>query len=463
MGTPVVILGAGPAGLGAALKLARRGFSVTVLERAGAVGGNAGSFTLDGLQVDYGSHRLHPSCPPEILAEIRAMLGDDLLDRPRHGRIRLRGRWLHFPLKPADIALHAPPSFMAGVIRDGIWKPGNTHGPANFATVLQRGLGPTICRDFYFPYARKIWGLDPSELDAEQARRRVSAGSIGKMIRKVLNAVPGLKPKGGGRFFYPRQGYGQISDAYHEAATRAGAEILLNTTVSGVDLEGGRAVAVEAGTRFKSQQVLSTIPLPQLVRLIRPGAPEELMRSVEALRYRSMILVYLVLETEQFTEFDAHYFPGSEAPVTRISEPKNYSRVPLPGRTVLCAELPCSREDAVWSLNDTQLGELVKEGLARFDLPVRVPMRQVVSRRLPQAYPIYTQGYRDHFERLDQWVGGIEGVVTLGRQGLFAHDNTHHTLAMAYAACHCLDSEANFNRARWAQFRSEFESFVVED
>jgi protoporphyrinogen oxidase len=214
---------------------------------------------------------------------------------------------------------------------------------------------------------------------------------------------------------------------------------------------------------MESHQVLSTIPLPQLVRLMRPGAPEEVMRSVDALRYRSMILVYLVLETEQFTGFDAHYFPGSEAPVTRISEPKNYSRVPLPGRTVICAELPCSREDAVWTMTDAQLGELVKEGLARFDLPVHVPVRQVVTRRLPQAYPIYTQGYRDHFQRLDHWVGGIEGVVTLGRQGLFAHDNTHHTLAMAYAACQCLDSEANFNRARWAQFRSEFESFVVED
>src|SRR5438105_11326661 len=111
----IAILGAGPAGAGVAYRLARRdAFQVTVLERGVTAGGNAGSFEFGGLQVDYGSHRLHPSCAPEILDDIHGMLGPDLLDRPRHGRIRLRGRWVHFPLKPADLALHLPPSFLLG-------------------------------------------------------------------------------------------------------------------------------------------------------------------------------------------------------------------------------------------------------------------------------------------------------------------------------------------------------------
>jgi protoporphyrinogen oxidase len=89
----IAILGAGPAGLGLAYRLSlRRKFDVTVLERGQTVGGNAGSFELCGLRVDYGSHRLHPSCSPEILADMQEFLGADLLDRPRHGRIRLRDR-----------------------------------------------------------------------------------------------------------------------------------------------------------------------------------------------------------------------------------------------------------------------------------------------------------------------------------------------------------------------------------
>ncbi len=173
----VVILGAGPAGLGAAFQLTRKGAAwVTVLEAADRVGGNAGSFELDGVHVDFGSHRLHPACDPDILRDLRGLLGEDLLDRPRHGRIRLQGRWIHFPLNPVDLLLRLPKDFALGVLADIARKawPRRKSGEETFATVLERGLGRTICREFYFPYARKLWGLAPEDLGVTQARRRVS-------------------------------------------------------------------------------------------------------------------------------------------------------------------------------------------------------------------------------------------------------------------------------------------------
>ena len=91
----VIILGAGPAGLGAAYKLSRKGLArVTVVEQNEIVGGNAASFEISGIRVDCGSHRLHPTCDPKILADIKELLGEDLLDRPRHGRIRLSNQWI---------------------------------------------------------------------------------------------------------------------------------------------------------------------------------------------------------------------------------------------------------------------------------------------------------------------------------------------------------------------------------
>jgi protoporphyrinogen oxidase len=466
----VVVLGAGPAGLAAAYQLARRGrFEVTVVERAHAVGGNAGSFDLDGLRVDYGSHRLHPSCAPEILADIQSMLGPDLLVRPRHGRIRLRGRWVHFPLKPLNLALHLPPGFLFGALRDAVSKKSAANGHENFATVLEHGLGKTICRDFYFPYAEKIWGVAPEELDAEQARRRVSAGSFGKLARKVLNGVPGLKPKTKGFFYYPKHGYGQISEAYQRAAVQAGAVIQLGTAITAVETVDGRAIAVrtnaETENRLPADLVLSTIPLSLLARAVTPEAPADVLASAQALQYRGMILVYLVLEIQQFTEFDAHYFPGKEIRITRLSEPKNYAAcgsAPT-STTVLCAELPCTPDESLWQATDEELCELVKADLARADLSLRVPVRSVLTRRLPHAYPIYTRDYKAHFDLLDAWIGGIDGLLSLGRQGLFVHDNTHHTLGTAYAACACIGSEGELDRARWAEQRREFERHVVED
>ena len=90
------------------------------------------------------------------------------------------------------------------------------------------------------------------------------------------------------------------------------------------------------------------------------------------------------------------------------------------------------------------------------------PAIAVLSRRLKQAYPIYTPGYEKPFAELDAWAGSLPRLLTYGRQGLFAHDNTHHALAMAYRAVDCLD-DGHFDTVAWKGHRAEFETHVVED
>jgi len=174
------------------------------------------------------------------------------------------------------------------------------------------------------------------------------------------------------------------------------------------------------------------------------------------------VLVYLTLDADRFTEFDAHYFPETAIRISRLSEPKNYSLTDCPGRTVLCAELPCATTDREWAMSDAELGALVEADLIRAGLGPVPNVAAVRTARLPQAYPLYTRGYRAAFDALDQWVAQVDGLVTYGRQGLFVHDNTHHTIAMAYALADCLDGET-FDRDRWARARHTFESHVVED
>ena len=468
----VIILGAGPAGVGAAYQLTRKGLArVTVLEQRDAVGGNAGSFEIDGVRVDYGSHRLHPACDPKILADLRDLLGEDLRDRPRHGRIRLQGRWIHFPLKPTDLLTKLPPGFALGAGWDTLRKlfPRDSDRPETFASVLERGLGPTICREFYFPYARKIWGLEPDQLSAAQARRRVAANSPAKMLAKISAALPGLGKPGAGRFFYPRRGYGQISECLFEAARKEGAEFIFGARVTGIECEGGpvRAVTFEQRgetRRIPSEHVWSTLPITVTARAMTPPAPAEVLSAASAMSFRGLILIYLVLERDRFSEYDAHYFPETEIPISRLSEPKNYSGVSEPrGRTVLCAELPCHDGSAEWKMSDDELADGVAQSLAAAGLPADSRIRKKVTRRLRFAYPIYSLGYEDHFQKLDGWLAEIDGLLTFGRQGLFAHDNTHHALYMAYAAAQCFDRTGDFDRPRWMSFREVFESHVVED
>ncbi len=472
----VAILGGGPAGVGAAYQLRRtRRASVTLLEQQGVVGGNAGSFEAWGQRLDYGSHRLHAACDPGILADIQRLLKGDLVDRQRHGRIRLREKWLHFPLKPLDLFLRLDRGFAIGATGDMLARfarrahSGSNGSSANhevedtFASVLLENLGPTICQQFYFTYARKIWGRPPEELAAVQARKRVSAGSFRKLARRLI------KPPGAGRFFYPRRGYGQISEAYADAARDEGAELLLGWRVTSLaqTVPGGgwTLVAERDGERhsFDADYVWSTIPISLLARMMRSPPPARVLDAAQRIEYRAMVLVYLHLDVDRFTSTDAHYFPERSVVFTRVSEPKNYPWLSEPrGSTTLCAELPCSPGDAIWELSDEALGQWVAKDLRRAGLPLARPPVDVTVRRLRQAYPIYSRGYEEPFGVLDDWARSLPNVLTYGRQGLFAHDNTHHALFMAYCATECLRDGA-FDSARWEEYRKVFATHVVED
>ena len=95
----VLVVGGGPCGLAAALGAARRGRSVRLLEASDHLGGMAASFEVAGQRVDHGSHRLHPSAPPPVRALLDELLGADLQERRRNGRLHLAGRWVGFPLR----------------------------------------------------------------------------------------------------------------------------------------------------------------------------------------------------------------------------------------------------------------------------------------------------------------------------------------------------------------------------
>ena len=395
------------------------------------------------------------------MADLRTELGEDLQKRVRNGRIRLMDRWISFPLSPKNLFRHMPRSFVLGAARDAIVSPIRRPHADTFEEVLRAGLGPTICERFYFPYARKIWGLAPAELSGEQARRRVTADSPWKIVGRVLRGSGSGGERGAGFFWYPRRGYGQISDALSDAAARAGADVRLATEARSVTLDDAGVSVETPDGPVHASRLFSTIPITILARLL--GAPQEVLDAAAALRFRSMVLVYLVLDVDRYTSFDAHYLPESFTPVTRVSEPKNYrSGDDPPNRTVLCAEIPCARDDEIWSADDAALASVVATGLTDAGLPEARAI-DVHVERLPFAYPIYDIDYERRFDTVDTWVASHDRVLTFGRQGLFAHDNAHHALAMAYAAVDALGADGIFDAAGWSRARQGFARHVVED
>lgn len=265
--------------------------------------------------------------------------------------------------------------------------------------------------------------------------------------------------------FYPRRGFGQISEALADAATTAGAKIRFGCAVTGLRARDGAWTVETENGAVDVSTVWSTAPLPALVALLDPAPPSEVLKSAGRLEHRAMVLAYLVLDQPGWTEFDAHYFPAADVAASRVSEPRRFrsSDDDPPDRTVLCAELPCAVGDETWTATAEQLGAGVAADLARQGLPIVQPVATEV-RRVPRVYPVYRRGFAWDQSAVELWCAATHpGLIGLGRGATFTADNTHHSLAMGWAAAASLDGSGAIDPARWARARAAARRFVVED
>ena len=444
----IVVIGAGPAGLALAWELHRTGRSVVVLDTADHVGGMTASPVVSGVPVDLGSHRLHPAMAPEVHA-----LLDDLVDlqvRRRNGRIRLAERWMPFPLTVRGLIRGLPPGVAGRAALDAMCGPLRRPRADSYADVVRAGLGPTVWRHFHEPYAWKVWGVEPTRLSGELARRRVSASSPGVVARRL---VAGFRHRPA--FLYPRQGFGAVAEALAAQLP----DVQLGTKVTGLIAHDDRViVGLADGRIITASHVFSTAPVARTATWLG------LTDLADEVRMRALVLVYLTIDRRPYTPYDAHYLPERHVLPTRVSEPMNYrDRADDPrDRTVLCAEIPCWEGDSTWRASDVDLGLRVADDLVRSGLPAPRAVA-VETRRLPSVYPVMTTEAIDALARTERALERVPRVTVLGRQGLFTPDNSDQVMEMGLRAARCVLDDGSLDQSAWRQARDDFRRFVVQD
>ena len=460
MKTEILIIGSGPAGLMSAYEAASKGHDVAVIERLDRPGGMAASFDINGMRVDYGSHRLHPATSKPLLKILKDVLGEDLQIRNRNGRIRVEEKWVTFPLSFTNLIKSLPPKTVLSLFKDSLTSPFKQPKEETFAEHIKAGLGPKVFDLIYGPYAKKLWGKPAEELHSDLAKKRVSASSHLEILKKLVLSTM----RNGQKFFYPRNGYGQICERLAEEAQNKGAKFFFDTEIDSIDLSSpNHAITETKDEIFESKRIWSTAPFGSLAKMLSPSPPPEIIESLNQLNYRAMVLVYLICDHKRLTEFDAHYFPETDTPISRISEPKNYRDTSDPDDfTIICCEVPCWEGDEIWLASNEELGDLMIESLARQGLP-KINLLGTETRRLPKVYTIYDLGYKEKFEDLVDWSTKQSRLTIFGRQGLFAPDNLHHALSMGYAAANALQPDGSFDQDFWQSSLEQFQTHVVED
>jgi protoporphyrinogen oxidase len=455
-----VVVGGGPAGLAAAYRLSDLDrVAVHVLERAPHLGGLAAGFSQGDYTLDFGPHRLHANTDPLVLADLRHLLGDDLLRKRRRGRIWLDGKFLPYPVGPRTLMGLGLPLLVRlglGVVRTRL-TPATSNGQRSYETAVVGQIGRPLYDTFYGPYAHKVWGRPGARIAAEQAEKRVNQRSALDLVRL------GLGRGAGNEFFYPRQGFGQIPATYARAlSVRPNVRLECGVGVERIERHSHRIQAIVSSTeRLEADHLVWSAPVPELVRRLTPAPPPDVLAAADGLRFRAIVLLYLALNRPRVGHADTYYFPQRDVPFNRVIEQKNFSACMAPAdRTVLGLDIACDPDDEVWNATDDQLLHRALPALEAARLADRREVVEVFSRRFRSAYPIYDLQAAERLATAQSWLSRIDNLWCIGRQGLYLHNNTHHSLLMGYRAAEAILVNA---RASWPAALTEFSTFRVAD
>jgi protoporphyrinogen oxidase len=434
---PVAVLGAGPAGLTAAYRLVRRGVPVVVFEADEQVGGLARTVVRDGYRFDLGGHRFFTKSA-EVEALWDDLLGPELLVRPRLSRIFWRGRFIEYPLRPADVFAKVGPLELVRSLGSYARARLRRHTKAEtYEDWVSARFGRRLFGLFFKTYTEKVWGVGTDELRAEWAAQRIADLSLWSAMRAALPGG-GETPKSLiEEFRYPRLGPGQMWEEMARRVEVGGGDIRLGAAVEGLEHEEGMLTAVRAGgERVEVSAAISSIPLRTTVGVAEPAPPPRVTAAAEGLRYRDFLTVALQINGEPPFPDNWVYVHDSRARVGRIQNFRAWSpwMTPDPRRSCLGLEYFCFEGDDLWSSSDDELIELGRREVGALELvdPERVAGGQVV--RVPKAYPVYDSEYAGRVETIRCWLDGISNLQQIGRNGLHRYNNSDHSMLTAMRA-----------------------------
>lgn len=425
------ILGGGPAGLAAGYYARKSGLPFRIYEAGAEVGGNCRTLRWGDFLFDTGAHRLHDR-DAAVTAELRGLLGDELLQVHAPSQICWNGRLIDFPLSPLDLLRKLNGWTLARigaeVFRQRFQEP---RTPSSFRELAVGAYGETLAEMFLLNYSRKLWGAETDRLSPGVAGKRLRGLNLKTFL---LEAFGGRRRKTAhldGSFFYPRQGIGAIFDA---VAGVVGAEnISCHSRITGMVHERGRVrrVVLNGGEEIDAGTVVSTLPLTLALRMLQPRPPAELLETAMSMRFQHLVLGVFLVDRPRLTANASIYFPGDE-PYTRLYECKNRSpEMAPPGQTAIVLEIPAQPGDEHWAADDARLGAMLRESLAATGLLRAEEILAFRSYRVPFAYPVLEVGFEEKARRIADYLASFENLHLLGRSAQFQYSHIHDMFRLA--------------------------------
>lgn len=407
-----LILGAGIAGLSAAWHLREKGFPCRVFEKENEVGGLCRSKRVRGFTFDCSGHLLHFKSP-YAFSLVKRLLGEQFVRHERSAWVSMDGRYTRYPFQANLFGL--PPRVLKECLEGFIDARKRKRGerikrPINFSQWTRQTFGEGIARHFMDPYNAKFWTVPPEELTCEWLDGMIPVPSP----KQVFEGAKKESKKQLGynvHFWYPRNGgIEQLPQAFAKSL----GPIDTGSKISRIDL-GKKEIETFSGRREKFDVLISTIPLPEMSRMI-PGLSKEIQAAFNKLRWNSIFNLNLGMDLNRGV-MKKHwtYFPEKEICFFRVGFPHNFSSDLVPeGKGSLYAEVSYSEHKPI---DKRKMISHITRDLKKIELlPKKGKLCAKDINDIEYGYPIYDRHYKTAREKVLGFLNERD-IVPCGRYG----------------------------------------------
>ena len=490
----IIIIGGGPAGLTAALELARKGYrNIIVCEREKQLGGISRTLEYKGNHIDIGGHRFFSKSDKVMKwwAELLPLQGkpswDDvelnreattveggpnpdkedrvMLIRSRLSRILFLRKFFKYPVTlSADTVINLGPVrvFKMGV--SYLWSLVHKREEKSLEDFFINRFGTELYNTFFRDYTAKVWGVPCSKIGADWGAQRVKGLSVAKVLIHALGKLCFWKKrdKQGGEtslieeFWYPKYGPGQLWEIVGAEAEKLGVQILRRCSVSSVALENGSISGVDITNlatgethREPADYLISTTSVKELVNMMGDIVPQNVREIANHLVYRDFMTVGLLLNKLKLksramnTTVGEHgivpdnwiYVQENDVKVGRLQLFNNWSPYLSSNRDKawIGMEYFVNEGDELWSMEDEDFCAFAEGELEKIGVIDREDVVDHAVFRIQKAYPAYLGSYKE-FPVIREWTDSIPNLFLIGRNGMHRYNNMDHSMLAAMEA-----------------------------
>lgn len=417
----IVIIGAGPTGLGAANFLWKSGYANWCLfESERHVGGLSASFADDkGFTWDIGGHVLF-SHYDYFDKAVEEALGNSYFSHLRESWIRILETWVPYPFQ--NNIRHLPADALTQCLeglRAARCNPGDV---VNFHEWLYSVFGAGIVKYFMAPYNRKVWGVPLETMSKDWLGERVSVANLARIEKNIAEQRDDVNWGPNNRFKFPK--HGGTGAIFEGIATPFRERIFFDHEMLGVDLEK-KEVSFANGRKEHYDYLINTTPLNKFIKKCK-AVPNSVHVAAGDLVQNSGLIVGFGFRGKRVDPKCWMYFPENNSPFYRVTNFFNYSPYNVPNGDIdnyfsLMCETTYSDHKPV---NKGRIIDDTIQGLINSGMITEGEREMIVSRDLidiPYSYPVPTLGRDSALSTIQPYLES-HGVFSRGRFGAWKYE-----------------------------------------